>query len=134
MVDIIEPSEAMKNIAELRARIAALEARSAALPALAPRDRLSTIVDLVVAEFGVPRDAVLSPTRRADVALARHVAMALAHRCLAYSMPRIGRLMDRDHTAVLHAVRRVARLAEQDETFAARVDALAARITSERRI
>ena len=80
----------------------------------------------------MPRDLVLGVTRQADAVLARHVAMALAQRCLAYSLPRIGRLLARDHTTVLHGVRRIARMAADDAAFAARLDRLAETIRNRR--
>jgi chromosomal replication initiator protein len=125
----IDP-QARRQITLLRQKISELEGR-APLP-LPPGERFGRVVDLVAAEFTVPRDLVLGVTRQADAVLARHAAMALAQRCLAYSLPRIGRLLSRDHTTVLHGVRRIARLAQHDPAFAARLDRLAARIATPR--
>ena len=121
---------ARQQITLLRQKIAELEGR-APLP-LPPGERFARVVDLVAAEFTVPRDLVLGVTRQADAVLARHVAMALAQRCLAYSLPRIGRLLARDHTTVLHGVRRIARMAADDAAFAARLDRLAETIRNRR--
>jgi len=117
---------ARQQITLLRQRIAELEGRSLVQPP--PGERFGRVLDVVCAEFVVPRDLVLGIARQADVALARHVAMALGQRCLGYSLPRIGRLLNRDHTTVLHGTRRVARLAQEDADFAARLDRLANRI------
>lgn len=117
---------ARQQITLLRQKVAELEGRSP-LP-LPPGERFGRVLDAVCAEFGAPRDLVLGVARQADVALARHVAMALGQRCLGYSLPRIGKLLHRDHTTVLHGVRRVARLAKDDAEFAARLDRLANRI------
>jgi chromosomal replication initiation ATPase DnaA len=121
---------ARQQIAFLRQRIAELEGRTPAPPN--PRDRFAAVVDVVCAEFGVERELLLGVTRQAEVTLARHAAMALAQRCLAYSLPRIGRLLHRDHTTVLHGVRRITRLAEEDAAFAARLDRLATLIRNRR--
>lgn len=90
--------------------------------------RFSEIVDAVSAEFEIRRVSILSDRREFKVVLARHVSMALADRLLAYSLPRIGRLVNRDHTTVLYAIRRIKAMSVADPTFAARLDALAARI------
>jgi chromosomal replication initiation ATPase DnaA len=123
-------TEARRQITLLRQKIAQLEGR-APLP-LPPGERFARVVDLVAAEFTVPRDLIMGVTRQADAVLARHAAMALAQRCLAYSLPRIGRLLHRDHTTVLHGVRRIARLAAEDAAFAARLDRLAETIRNRR--
>jgi chromosomal replication initiation ATPase DnaA len=125
----IDP-QARQQITLLRQRIAELEGRMPAPPK--PGDRFAAVLEVVCADFGVERDLVLGVTRQAHAALARQVAMALAQRCLAYSLPRIGRLLHRDHTTVLHGVRRINRLAEGDADFAARLDRLATAIRSRR--
>lgn len=56
--------------------------------------------------FRVPVHRILSADRHRDVLDARAVAMA-AMRYAGLSSPYIGRVMDRDHTTVLHAAGRV---------------------------
>lgn len=92
------------------------------------RARYEDIVTATAAEFEVDVRAIHSDLHRGQVALARQVAMAVTHRLLAYSLTRIGRLAQRDHTTVLHAIRRVEAKGKADPAFAARVDALATRI------
>jgi chromosomal replication initiation ATPase DnaA len=120
-----------------RAQLAVLRARIRALEGVqehpSTRSRFGKIIDLVAAEFEVLREAIISERRDAEPALARHVVMALAQRQLAYSLPRIGRLIGRDHTTVLHGIRRIDALCKADPAFAARLDVLAARIEQQSR-
>lgn len=58
------------------------------------------------ARFRVPRQRILSADRHRDACDARAVAMA-AMRYAGLSSPYIGRVMDRDHSTVLHAAGRV---------------------------
>lgn len=97
---------------------------------LAPAERLAGILQLVAVEAGLPPELIRGECRQRELVQARWLVMALAQRCLGYSLPRIGRLMGRDHTTVLHGIRSLAALARADATLAARIEALAARITS----
>lgn len=92
------------------------------------RTRYEEIVTATAAEFEVEPRAIHSDLRRTNVTLARQVAMTITHRLLAYSLTRIGRLAQRDHTTVLHAIRQVEAKGKADPAFAARIDALATRI------
>ncbi len=116
------------QIADLRARIVVLEGRAPPPLTLPPGEGLGRIITACAAEFGQPIEEVLGEGRRAEAIEARHAAMALGRRLLGYSLPRIGRVMRRDHTTVLSAIRGVERRAAEDPEYAARLDALAARI------
>jgi chromosomal replication initiation ATPase DnaA len=119
----IDPG-ARRAITMLRAKIAEIEGRGA--PAMLPQgERFADIVTAVAAEFGTTREHLMGESRDAGVVLARWAAMTLAHRLLGYSTPRIGRLLRRDHTTVLHGIRRIAALAEDQPDLAARLDRLA---------
>lgn len=121
---------ARQQITLLRRRIEELEGRAPV--ALPPAERFGGLLTAVAAEFGVLREEILGESRSAHLVLPRQVAMALAQRLLGYSLPRIGRLLNRDHSTVHHGIRRVARQCAHDPGFAQRLDALAARITSRR--
>lgn len=62
-------------------------------------------IELAVARvFGVHKNAFAQETRgRADAALARQVAMYLAHVACGMSLTNAGRLFGRDRTTVAHA-------------------------------
>jgi chromosomal replication initiation ATPase DnaA len=125
---VVDPV-ARRDISLLRAKIAELEGRSLTPLMLPQCDRLAGIVTAVAAEIGVTREQLLGESRDADSVLARHAAMALSQRLLGYSLPRIGRLMQRDHSTVHSAIRRIGRLAAAQPDLAARLDRVANAIT-----
>jgi chromosomal replication initiation ATPase DnaA len=128
MAAAAEDRIARREIALLRRKIAELEGR-ATVRVLPPGERFADIVTACAAEWGVPRELLLGESREAPVVMARFAAMALGRRLLGYSFPRIGRLLARDHSTVMHGVRRMARMAEDDTDLAARLDRLAASFT-----
>jgi len=99
---------------------------------LYPRDRpgpgaraaaptIETIQDLTAETFGLTRDELLSHSRRANIAWPRQIAMYLARKHTAETLPAIAaRFGGRNHTTVLHACRRAAeRLAGDPEAHEA---------------
>lgn len=119
---------ARRQIEDLRARIIVLEGRGPVPLDLPPGGGFGRVLRAVAAEFGCPLEDLLGDRRTAEIALARHAAAALGQRVLGYSLPKLGRLLRRDHTSVLYGVRRIAALCAEDAGFAARMDGLAAAI------
>lgn len=118
---------ARRDITLLRAKIAELEGRAA--PVMLPQtERFAGVVEACAAEWGVTRQQLLGEGRTGAVLQARQAAMTLAHRLLGYSLPRIGRLVGRDHTTVLHGIRRMTSQCQGDPALAARLDDLAIRV------
>lgn len=65
-----------------------------------------TIHALVTAAFRLPDDALARSTRSAaDIAIARQVAVYIAHVWLGLSLGEVGRRFGRDRTTVAHACR-----------------------------
>jgi chromosomal replication initiation ATPase DnaA len=71
--------------------------------------------------WGVTVAELLGPGSARQVAAARFAAAALIRRRLGYSTPRIGRLLRRDHSTIVHALSRAAALEAADADFAARM-------------
>lgn len=117
---------ARQDIAALRARIARIEGREPEVPPAG----MAVILDEVAREWDVQRELLRGDSRHAELITPRWVAMLLAQQLLRQSLPRIGRTMRRDHTSVLHGIRRIRARIAADPDFAARLDALAARITA----
>lgn len=64
------------------------------------------IIDRVCVEMEVSEEELRSRSRTKHVARARQLAMRrLYDEGPEWSMPRVGRVFDRDHTTVLHALR-----------------------------
>lgn len=129
MVAITADIQARRQITLLRAKIAEIEGRSAVPVMLPPGERFADIVTACAAEFGVTREQLIGESRQASIVLARFAAMALGHRLLGYSLPRLGRLLRRDHTTVLNGIRRMTAMTQDDPHLAARLDRLAASLT-----
>lgn len=70
------------------------------------RPRFREIIDAVAVEFGVSREQIVGPSRKAAIAAVRHTAMLRCHLAGA-SYPLIGSMFARDHTSVIQAVRKV---------------------------
>ena len=80
------------------------------------------IMDAVCGEFDVSKEAVLSRTRTAEVALARQVLIHLSRSMTDLSLKAIGQSIgSRDHSTVAHAVGRIERRLARDPALQERV-------------
>ena len=64
--------------------------------------------------YGVSLEQLIGERRHARLSLARHVAMYLFKIDLRMSLPQIGKVLNRDHTSVLHGYRRIKDAIGQD--------------------
>ncbi len=62
-------------------------------------------VQAIAERHGLPVEAVMGRCRQREYVLARQEAMWVLRNRLGDSLPRIGRLMGRDHTTILHGIR-----------------------------
>lgn len=67
----------------------------------------SFLIALAALRHSLPVAVILGQGHARNIVRARYDAMALVYRHTQYSMPRVGRLFDRDHTTVLHALRKL---------------------------
>lgn len=75
------------------------------LPSLS-RQRVELALHAVAVAWDVEAQALLAPTRGdQDVALARQIAMYMAHVALGISLNQIGQILGRDRTTARHACR-----------------------------
>ena len=87
----------------------AAEVLAGLYPDLKPsRHTVQEIQERTCEAFGVTLAALRSPSRAADVAWARQVAMYLSRELTDATLPAIGREFDRNHSTVLHACKRTA--------------------------
>ena len=87
------------------------------------------IRDMVCDYFALPLDAVMSKTRKREIATARQVAMYLSKQYTKSSLSVIGKLIGgRDHATVLHACRVVNDLMDTDKNFRMSVKELEQRL------
>ena len=93
---------------------------------------IARIARAVAAHCGVTVPAMLGEGRSGPVVAARQMAMALVHDMHGYTLKRIGRPFDRDHTTVLHSLRRVAERRAADAEYEAAYQAISVALTSMR--
>lgn len=132
-MDAVDPV-ARQQIALLRQKIAEIEGRPL-VPLMLPQgEKFGAVLTAVCAHFGVTREEALGDGRMQHQAMARQVAATLAKRLLGYSLPRIARLLRRDHSTILHAIRKIDRLAKENPDFAETLERLATSIRSREKL
>lgn len=90
---------------------------------------IEQIQEVVAAKYDLKASDLLSSSRAANIAKARHVAMFLSKKLTTKSLPEIGKLFGgKDHTTVLHACRKIEELIASDGAFGAELDALSTKI------
>lgn len=82
-----------------------------------PATTVGTLLAWVAFEMGVPASDIRRACSIAPVCRARYAVMWGARSILSLSYPRIGQLLDRDHTTICHGVRRAERLRASDPAF-----------------
>lgn len=80
--------------------------------------------------WGVGKIEVLSPQRERRIAYPRMALCALLQELSGKSLPQIGRLLNRDHTTILHSIRKVSNLL-RDSTFRAKFEECRRRLAVE---
>ena len=75
------------------------------------------IKDAVAEAFGVSVSALVSDRRSMDLAKPRFAAYAIYRDHTKFSLPRIARIFNRDHTTVMHGLKRVEELLAEDDVF-----------------
>ena len=80
------------------------------------------VCDLISGEFGVPRDALLSRLRTAEVSEARQAAYYILRKRYGLTFAQIGRLFGRNHSTVLHGVRAASMRGRVDKDYASPLD------------
>ena len=79
---------------------------------------IPTILKEVARFYRIRVDDILSSSRRANIARARHVSMVLARQLTSQSLPRIAEAIGgKNHSTVIHACKRVNALIEEDSEF-----------------
>lgn len=76
---------------------------------------LAEIVEATAIEHGLTAALITSERRARRFTKPRHQAIFLAADLTPYSLPRIGRHFERDHTTVMHAITRVKDMLDADD-------------------
>ena len=131
-----------KEIASLEAelanlqRIKALREQVAALRVeVALKDDTATMFNRIVAlcasRFGVTPDGILGPSRRNDIAWARHAAAYLIRKHTGRPLVEIANAMGReDHGTVMNSCRQAVNRAQNEPAFRAKLDEVEGQVVS----
>ena len=76
-------------------------------PAAAAGVGAAAVLTAVSRYYGVKLDDLKSKARHKQIVIPRQIAMYLLHEDARLSTPEIGRLLNRDHTTVLHGLKQV---------------------------
>ncbi|MDR0285793.1 MAG: chromosomal replication initiation protein, partial [Propionibacteriaceae bacterium] len=86
------------------------------------------IMTITAGYFNLAVTDLTGPTRTANIALARQVAMYLCRDLTELSLPKIGALFDRDHTTVMHAFRKISSMMLEDRAIFTTVSEITSRL------
>lgn len=75
---------------------------------MTPRERNLTIIDHIASDYGYDRTEVLGPRKFKELIEIRHHCIKL-FREQGFSTTEIGRIMNRDHTTIVHALQKMAK-------------------------
>lgn len=88
---------------------------SAYPPTAKQKPHFDRILEAVSSEFDVPRRELVGPSRKAEIAHARHICVYLARKITGDSWKRLGeRFGNRDHTSMIHAFQKITLLNSND--------------------
>lgn len=90
----------------------------------------ANLVKVVADVFEIDANDLLSQRRAREYARPRQALCALLKEYTRKSLPDIGRLMNRDHTTVMHAIRRVPDICKKDYEFAEKLQICRYRIVA----
>lgn len=113
----------------LEAKVMPFEMPTAALNflPLASRRWVKQVIGEIAHEHGVAPADLTGAARTATIVRPRAILIWVLRRATDWSLPRIGLVVDRDHSSVLHAIRTVDRWRSADSITAEHTDALLAR-------
>ena len=74
-------------------------------PKMTPGQKINATIKVVALRHGVDVEAIMVGDRTRPIVNARHEAMYLLRNKFRLSYPRIGTIMGRDHSTVIHGVR-----------------------------
>jgi chromosomal replication initiator protein len=101
-----------QDVAQLSARLKAI-VREDESPLLVP-SRIKSVMAAVAEYYDISLGDLLSSRRAREISRPRQVAMYLAKALTKHSLPAIGRMLERDHTTVLHGCRQIEKLRLKD--------------------
>ncbi len=76
------------------------------------------LISIISKEFDVPKNQILGQTRKAEIALARQVAMFIMREDFGYKLEEIAEMLKRkDHTTIMHGIDKIKGMLELNKGF-----------------
>jgi RNA polymerase sigma factor (sigma-70 family) len=76
---------------------------------------LQAVFEVVCLEFECMPGQIMMKTRKAEIVLPRQYIVYLLRTCAGWSLPKIGKHLDRDHTTILHGCETIESLVKSDK-------------------
>ena len=67
-------------------------------------EKLKRIVAVVAKKYGISTSDIMGTKRNKEISFPRHIAIYLARKTTAMSLPQIGKFFSRDHTTVMSSI------------------------------
>ena len=71
------------------------------------KNNLQNILEFISEHYGVSENSIKSKSRKDEVVKARHAYFYIAYKTSRKGLAEIGRLVNRDHTTVIHGMRKI---------------------------
>lgn len=111
--------QASLNGSEIRMELAEEMVRAHYASSAIGKPSLTQILDVVSRFYRIPVEDIRGTSRKAPIAMARHVAVYLTREVTGNSWKHIGHQFgDRDHTSMMHAYEKISKMADVDKDFA----------------
>jgi chromosomal replication initiator protein len=75
------------------------------------------IIKSISKDFNLTEEEILSPGRRKELILPRHLSMYLMYKALGISLFQVGKKFNRDHSSVIYAVSKIEEKMKEDVSF-----------------
>lgn len=123
---IVELRALRKALEAIEAKVLPFDVPRAARNFLAPtmRDWVNSVISHIAYQYGVSPGDLVGPARTATIIRPRFILAWVLRNATEWSYPRIGAVIDRDHSSVMDAVRKVDRWRAHDPLTAEHTDAL----------
>lgn len=92
-----------------------------------PARPLHRMARIVAEHYGIGWEHISGPARLPALVRVRHVFCFVCRRVLYESLPRIGHILRRDHTTVLHGELKIEEMLQTDQTLAQDIEQITAR-------
>lgn len=86
------------------------------------RYALASILRAICEQFDVTKEELLSKRRHQSLVLPRHIMYYLAYRFTGYTLPKLGSLLERDHTTILYAHDKIIQNKKHDNDLALQIE------------